>query len=552
MPVIKCFAEFEPQQILNIDEVDSLLTINNPAYEEAKRFGGIYAEVPDKYLTFSYFSEEVEGNVLLPRNFHRVHPELFVNPIAVTYKCFEGRRIATKTFKPKFTASFEGERKYQQDFIDGVDFEKERDVLYEVPCGHGKTILGLHNIITRGVASFVLVPTYQIAEQWLHTVKTYSNLNAMVADPVKFHKTDFTGVHVLIMSFDLFDARKDKFPKGFSELWGHVLLDEAHVVGAPTYQPVLELVPSMYRTALTATFRRGDGMDEILQYHFGKKYTMENQFPSPEVYPVLTNEKWAQLFALSSTRGSKRLQRKKDEFTPQQQNINLLKRWLGVQDFYWKIYAGDILEIDANKAIDFDKVKWGDIKGEDQISIRKMVKDIKDAQYKNTATVESFMVLKRHRNAVLLHLAKIAIESGRKVLVISKRRKQLERLAKVFQRQGYKTGLLVSDKNSRSSDYLNWVRREAQITFGIYQLAKQGLDVDALDTLILLHPLKDIEQPAGRINRILPGKKKKNPVIVYPWDNMPMAKNMYSACMKTTRNCDFKMPMTFNEVASKL
>jgi superfamily II DNA or RNA helicase len=537
MPIVKTFAKFSPSEILDVEKVDEMLTIKNPDYAAKARFGGHFdTELPDKFLTFSYFDDEADNDdVLLPRNFHRLHPELFKITTKEKNLCTYGKPLRRGA---KFTGSFEGEREYQQTYVDSIDYS-DTDLLYEVPTGHGKTALGIYTIVRRGVKAFVLVPTYQIASQWLNSINAFSNLRGLIADPAKFNKTDFTQVDVLVMSFDLFDSRKDGFPPNFEQLWGHVLLDEAHVVGAPTYQPVLERVHCMFRTALTATFRRGDGMAKILQYHFGTKYTMSNQFPAPYVIPVETGFGWDYLYSFAQTRGSKKLQRKKDEFTPQQQNINLFKQWLKERWPDHMVYAGDILEVhDLDGMLAKAQAKF--IDGEKTVTIRKIIQDIKASQMKSVSTMETYVSMQRVRNAPLLELTRYAVDKcDRKVLVISKRKAQLTHYYEVFQRLGYKCGYIVgSDKQSRDPEYLKWCNDEAQVIFGIYQIAKQGLDIPNCDTLVLLNWLKDVEQPAGRINRLIPGKKP--PIVIYPIDDRNMVLNMYNDARKVTRNCMFE------------
>ena len=57
-----------------------------------------------------------------------------------------------------------------------------------------------------------------------------------------------------------------------------------------------------------------------------------------------------------------------------------------------------------------------------------------------------------------------------------------------------------------------------RIIMSTFSMAKEGLDIPALDTLILATPKGDIEQSIGRIQRPYPNKKV--PIVIYivdPW-----------------------------------
>lgn len=103
-----------------------------------------------------------------------------------------------------------------------------------------------------------------------------------------------------------------------------------------------------------------------------------------------------------------------------------------------------------------------------------------------------------------------AAEAGRKVLVLSERRKHLERLRDMFgaqKPQGCTVDFYVGGREQRELD----TAEKADVVFATYQMAKEALDIPALDTLFLTTPVADVEQAVGRIMREYEGKK--NPVI---------------------------------------
>ena len=52
----------------------------------------------------------------------------------------------------------------------------------------------------------------------------------------------------------------------------------------------------------------------------------------------------------------------------------------------------------------------------------------------------------------------------------------------------------------------------AKVILAIETLAKEGLDISSANTLIIFLPIKDIEQPVGRIDR---GFDNGDPLVIY-------------------------------------
>jgi len=109
----------------------------------------------------------------------------------------------------------------------------------------------------------------------------------------------------------------------------------------------------------------------------------------------------------------------------------------------------------------------------------------------------------------------LAVQAGRKVLVLSERIAHLEAIEKAIARlwptnEGkfptidYYIGGRTEKERERAS--------KAQIILATSQFASEGLDIPALDTLVLATPMSDVEQAVGRILR--PHEGKKPPIVV--------------------------------------
>jgi superfamily II DNA or RNA helicase len=119
------------------------------------------------------------------------------------------------------------------------------------------------------------------------------------------------------------------------------------------------------------------------------------------------------------------------------------------------------------------------------------------------------------RNKLINDRLIMALEAGRKVIVLSERLKHLSALESELKRSWPEskgptptTGFYIG---GQSEDQLDEAAL-AQCIFATYQFAAEGLDIPALDTLFLATPMGDVEQAVGRILR--PYEGKKEPIVV--------------------------------------
>jgi len=106
-----------------------------------------------------------------------------------------------------------------------------------------------------------------------------------------------------------------------------------------------------------------------------------------------------------------------------------------------------------------------------------------------------------------------ALRMERRVLVLSDRLKHLDELETLtLERWGDANGLRIGRYVGGISEAKLAEARECNLLFGTFQYAKEGLDDPSLDTLMLTVPKGDVEQPIGRILRVMEGKKE--PLVV--------------------------------------
>ena len=121
------------------------------------------------------------------------------------------------------------------------------------------------------------------------------------------------------------------------------------------------------------------------------------------------------------------------------------------------------------------------------------------------------------RNQIILNLLLKAAENKRKILILSgrvKHTKVLERsfrLNKQVQKLGVKTSIFIGKLSRKQREEA----KNADVIFGTFAMAKEGLDLPKMDTLFLTTPFGSgvtAKQSVGRILRKYPGKK--TPMVV--------------------------------------
>lgn len=491
---------------IDISTLEKNLTLPNPEYVNKKRFGKgkIYGHI-EPYICYL---KKVGSSYIVPR--------YYIGELGKYGN--EGRDVKIH-FKFKL-------RDYQQKFWDNNSsaFEESTGILLEAACGTGKTIMAIYFSMIRGKQTMVLVPTYYLAKQWKQRIEESTDSTCIIVSSKDTEirvDSDFT-----IIVLDLFTCRK--LPVELIHNVGHVILDEAHRVGAEMYLPILDEVPAIYRTALTATFRRTDGVHKILKYHFGECIQMKSHFPRPLVYSVKTN---VQIRSILSKN------KKYEHF------VDFLDR-------------NNVPYSETKSAIEFPSLDLRDVAEKEykkgvltKTAFHEIASCLKRSSEMPYSVVDSYLNEHSGRRKIAIRVIQECLDSGRSVLFLSKRKSTLKDLHKYF--AAYKPMLIISETNSRSPEDENYLQNACPLIFGISQLAKEGLDIDRLDTLIIHLPMKDTEQAIGRINRLYEGKKF--PVCLYLLDNCPITFAVFRNAQKfISINADYKGERTLLTLKSAL
>jgi DNA excision repair protein ERCC-3 len=141
-----------------------------------------------------------------------------------------------------------------------------------LPCGAGKTVIGLAAMARARTSTLILVTSIVAAHQWATELFRFTNLDP---DQVGEYSGEWKSVRpVTIATYQVMTHRSGgEFPHLalFSrEDWGLVVYDEVHLLPAPVFRMTAE-IQSKRRLGLTATLVREDGCEDDVFSLIGPK-----------------------------------------------------------------------------------------------------------------------------------------------------------------------------------------------------------------------------------------------------------------------------------------
>lgn len=310
-------------------------------------------------------------------------------------------------------------------------------------CGSGKTILAVELARRLGRATLVVVHKEFFLEQWAARIRDVlpdARIGVVRQDTCDYRDRDF--VIAMIQSLAK-DVQTQRYPRALYEAFGLFVVDEMHHVGSEVWSSVAHRFTAAYRLGLSATPRRADRAEPVFFHHIG---------------PIL--------------------------HTMQAQSMPFGVRLLQSDSELTGIRRGDyrVSAMRMNSAQVISQL------GEDAARTRHIAEDIA-----------------------------IAVRKGRKVMVVSHRlehlralRADLRKILEVapppfpvaiapYTGQWF-TGEEGEAKRTLTREELREAER-ANVLLCTIQLVAEGLDVSALDVIVLATPLGDAEQAIGRVRR---------------------------------------------------
>lgn len=157
---------------------------------------------------------------------------------------------------------------------------RARSGIIVLPCGAGKTLVGITAACTIKKSVLVLATSSVSVMQWRQQFLQWSNIKAdAIAVFTSDHKEKFKGdAGIVVSTYSMVANTRNRSHESQkmmdflqSREWGFLLLDEVHVVPAAMFRKVIMTVASHAKLGLTATLVREDEKIDDLNFLIGPK-----------------------------------------------------------------------------------------------------------------------------------------------------------------------------------------------------------------------------------------------------------------------------------------
>lgn len=173
-----------------------------------------------------------------------------------------GLRTDTQGGKPFTLRKYQGEA---AEIFHAGGSERGGSGVIVLPCGAGKTIVGMAAMAQLQTSTLILTPNTVAVRQWMSEILDKTTLGADMVGEYSGLQKDIRPVTV--STYQILTYRKrgstDEFPHfGLfgARNWGLIIYDEVHLLPAPVFRITAE-IQARRRLGLTATLVREDGME---------------------------------------------------------------------------------------------------------------------------------------------------------------------------------------------------------------------------------------------------------------------------------------------------
>ena len=235
-------------------EIKKELTIENPQYKAAKKYGRWIGKKLKPQL--KYYEPVVQG-IRFPRGFANQAVLMCREHLGKDPEIIDKRRIL-----PNIEFVFGGRlRAYQQFAVDEA-LKKSFGVI-ESGTGSGKTVMGLALIAARRQPTLIIVHTKELLYQWKERAEQFLACDVGLVGDGKF------SIEPLTVS--IVNSARNRVDELISQ-FGHLVVDECHRVPATLFTDVVSKFDCQYLLGLSATaFRSDNELTKLIYFFMGDR-----------------------------------------------------------------------------------------------------------------------------------------------------------------------------------------------------------------------------------------------------------------------------------------
>lgn len=157
------------------------------------------------------------------------------------------------------------------------------DFLFRARTGWGKTYGSLIVAARLGTTTLIIVDQDNLRDQWVKALKAGFGFTDETIGIIQGKTLKYEGCAVTVAMVQTLSQKR--FPPEVYDAFGFILVDETHVIGAPTFSQVLLDFNGQYRMGVSATPKRHDALQKLLTHNLGRvRVYVEDQHAENSVY----------------------------------------------------------------------------------------------------------------------------------------------------------------------------------------------------------------------------------------------------------------------------
>lgn len=250
------------------EKIEESLTLNNPAYIQAKKYSKYgYTTVPP-YLF--YYEELGKDSLIVPRGFQ----------LEFEHNITEDTRVKVPVKYPKFQIKL---RETQREAFEAWNEHRENGMLV-LATGKGKSILGTYLGYVTRQKTLIVVQKNDLVDGWTKDIELCTGLTKSDIGLIKAQKF-IVGEQYTITTIQTL-SKLD--PLKLAELYttfGMVIVDECHHSTAKSYE-MFKYFRCRYLIGLTATDNISNGLRQVQYWMFGNvAYRSKESHSDEDIMP---------------------------------------------------------------------------------------------------------------------------------------------------------------------------------------------------------------------------------------------------------------------------
>jgi superfamily II DNA or RNA helicase len=186
------------------------------------------------------------------------------------------KRILAPVVFPKFRATLRESQQLVHDSINDC-------AIINAPVSWGKTFTAIAIAVNLGQKTLIVTHTTLLRDQWVEEIEGTLGITPSIIGSNRFE----TDGPIVVANVQTLTKHIDKV----SDMFGTLILDEAHHVPASTFASIVDKSKARYKIGLSGTLNRKDGKHVVFQDYFGNtifKPEKEN-YMQPQVLLVETD-----------------------------------------------------------------------------------------------------------------------------------------------------------------------------------------------------------------------------------------------------------------------